>query len=991
MAFDGTLKFDTSIDKSGFESGLSNLGGIAKKGMAAVAGAITAATGAMAALGTKALEAYADYEQLTGGVATLFGAQDMSIEEYAQSVGKTVDAVKGDYDKLISAQDAVMSNAAEAFRTAGMSQNKYMDTVTSFSAALIASLGGDTAKAAEVADRAITDMADNANKMGSSMESIQNAYQGFAKQNYTMLDNLKLGYGGTKSEMERLLADAQKISGIEYNIDSYADVVEAIHVIQDQMGITGTTAREAAETISGSVAMTKAAFSNLLVGIADDEQDFEKLVNDLVESAAAAAGNILPRVETIIGGIGKLISSMSGVAADMIVGLTGYIPELISAGISLIGAVVNGISKNASAIAKAAMNAAMLLVNGLFSIGSDLLDLAAQLFVILADGVQAHLPELSEIASVMISQMAESLSEDLPLILSAGAMIIGSLVSVITENLPLIVTSALQIIQSLCDTLLTGENLQKLMEAGFALLMSVTQAIVDNLPLLIDIAIQILDFLCTELLAPDNLLKLLDAGITILTSLVDAIVDNLDELLIAAEQIITTFLKELWKPETQGKLLELGFKLLKKLIEGLGKVGGQLLGFAADLFGELKTTLENTDWAALGTAIVEGICSGLLDCDFVLSDYLDDFGENWLSGIKDVFGIHSPSKLMHDEVGEYLALGIGEGFADEAEKVGNTIVETVSGWTDQLADFVSGASEKVVSETKNAYDKLPESIRQPLEQGASQAVQWGTDMVGTAKEYAEQFLENIITFFSELPGKAKEWLDQTIDKVTQWASDLVKKGETAASDLVSKIENGISELPGKMLAAGRNVVEGLWNGITSMGGWLRDQISGFAGGIIDGFKESFGIASPSKVMRDSVGKYLAQGLGVGFTEEIPQIGKDALDALSELKLPDIDLNINADIPKPKVPRIDSDAVNLIRTFNNQPDSGMIQPSPTSEITNNNYYTTTNNRTNGAVPVINVHVHAETEMDGEKVAEIVAEKVDILQGETIEMDERGTVH
>ena len=250
MAFDGTLKFDTEIVTEGFKAGLEKIGSFAKKGMALVTGSVTAASGAMIALGKSALDAYADYEQLTGGVSTLFGTQDRSLEEYAASVGKSVDAARSEYDKLLQAQSDVLDNAAKAFKTAGLSQNEYMETVTSFSAALIASLGGDTLKAAEVADKAIVDMADNANKMGSSMESIQNAYQGFAKQNYTMLDNLKLGYGGTKSEMERLLADAEAISGVHYDIESYADVVEAIHVIQDEMGITGTTAKEAAETIS---------------------------------------------------------------------------------------------------------------------------------------------------------------------------------------------------------------------------------------------------------------------------------------------------------------------------------------------------------------------------------------------------------------------------------------------------------------------------------------------------------------------------------------------------------------------------------------------------------------------------------------------------------------------------------------------------------------------------------------------------------------------
>ena len=220
--------------------------------------AIAAGAAALGKVASEAISGYADYEQLVGGVETLFA----------------------------DSADVVQQYASNAFKTAGLSANEYMETVTSFSASLLQSLGGDTAKAAQVGDMAISDMADNANKMGSSMESIQNAYQGFAKQNYTMLDNLKLGYGGTKTEMERLLADASKLSGVEYNIDSLSDVYEAIHVVQEEMGITGTTAKEAYETISGSLATTKAAWSNLLVGIADENADFPALINNFVESAS---------------------------------------------------------------------------------------------------------------------------------------------------------------------------------------------------------------------------------------------------------------------------------------------------------------------------------------------------------------------------------------------------------------------------------------------------------------------------------------------------------------------------------------------------------------------------------------------------------------------------------------------------------------------------------------------------------------------------------
>ena len=694
MAFDGTLKFDTKIDDSGFSSGIGRLGSIAQSGMAAVAGAITAATGALAALGSQALTAYADYEQLTGGVATLFGAQDMSIEEYAQSVGKSVDAVRGEYDKLITAQDTVMQHASEAFRTAGLSQNEYMETVTSFSAALIASLDGDTVRAAEVADQAIIDMADNANKMGSSMESIQNAYQGFAKQNYTMLDNLKLGYGGTKGEMERLLADAQAISGVEYSIDSYADVIEAIHVIQDQMGITGTTSREASETISGSVAMTKAAFSNLMIGIADDSQDFDKLMDDLITSATAAAGNILPRIQTIIGGLGKLIKSGSGIVADLIVSIVEFLPGLIGAGVSMVKAIAQGFADNAPAILDALMEAAGTLIDGITEIAPVLWDLGMQIITTLAQSLMENLPEISEKAGEIITQIGQTLAEDLPVIIEAAYGIITALVNALTQNIGQIITAAVQIITAIVTALLNPDSITMLLNAGIELLKAIAKAIVDNLPLLIQTAISLITALCTDLMKPQNILALIETAIDILLTLVDGIIDNLDEILIACEMIITTIIEETLKPENLRKLLELGVSLLLKLIEGLCQVGGKLVGFAWDLFTELASTLANIDWAQLGIQIVEGICSGLLDCEFVLDDFLGDFGENWVSGIRDVFGIHSPSKVMREQVGRYLAEGVGEGFEAYMPRVSRSVTDLLHA---PESGIIPSATSNVVS------------------------------------------------------------------------------------------------------------------------------------------------------------------------------------------------------------------------------------------------------------------------------------------------------
>ncbi|MGQ7452363.1 hypothetical protein ACTGXK_02610 [Streptococcus suis] len=300
------------------------IGQLATKAGKVMATGLAIGITALAGLTGAATKHYAEYEQLVGGVETLFGAGGKSLEEYAQSVGKSVDEASGEYNKLMNAQENLLNKSKIAYKTAGLSANQYMETATSFSASLIQSVGGDTEKAAKLADQAIIDMSDNANKMGTSMESIQNAYQGFAKQNYTMLDNLKLGYGGTKEEMQRLLDDAEKISGIKYDISSFADVTEAIHVMQEQMGIAGTTSKEAASTISGSVGMVKAAWENFLTGMADPDQDFGELVGALTDSISVALGNIVPR---LVKALPRLIQGLSQVIQT----LAGYLPSILSA------------------------------------------------------------------------------------------------------------------------------------------------------------------------------------------------------------------------------------------------------------------------------------------------------------------------------------------------------------------------------------------------------------------------------------------------------------------------------------------------------------------------------------------------------------------------------------------------------------------------------------------------------------------------------------
>lgn len=298
---------------------------------------------AFVSLAKSSLEGYGNYEQLVGGVKTLFGTEAGSVEEYAQSVDQSVAEVTDKYNSLLRSQETVLKNARDSWKTTGLSANAYMETVTSFAASLVSSLGGDTEKAAQYADMALVDMSDNANKFGTDMTSIQYAYQGFAKQNYTMLDNLKLGYGGTKTEMERLVADAAALTDVQDKLGvtvdanslSFENIVAAIHVVQDNMGIMGTTSREAESTIQGSVNGMKAAWENFLTGMADPEQDFDALVQNLVQSIQTAASNIVPRLQeiipTLIEGLGELVDQLSPYVGETIEELAPTIKEALLA------------------------------------------------------------------------------------------------------------------------------------------------------------------------------------------------------------------------------------------------------------------------------------------------------------------------------------------------------------------------------------------------------------------------------------------------------------------------------------------------------------------------------------------------------------------------------------------------------------------------------------------------------------------------------------
>lgn len=317
-----------------------------------MADAAKAAGGALVNLGKQAIAGYAETEQLLGGVETLYGQKYKSAEEYAEKTGSTLEFAMSVFDKYSEREQTILDNAKNAYKTAGMSANEYMETVNGFAASLTSSLGKYEWQAANYAEMIVTDMADNSNKMGTSMESIQNAYSGFAKQNFTMLDNLKLGYGGTKEEMQRLLNKAEELAGYEFgslDINSFADVAEAIHIVQEEMGITGTTAAEAAGTISGSVATMKAAWKNLVVGFADGNADIDELLGTFMDSVKTVAGNVLPVVEKVLSSIfstleengPEMIASGVMLLAKLALGVVKAIPDIVAKIPEIVTAIVS--------------------------------------------------------------------------------------------------------------------------------------------------------------------------------------------------------------------------------------------------------------------------------------------------------------------------------------------------------------------------------------------------------------------------------------------------------------------------------------------------------------------------------------------------------------------------------------------------------------------------------------------------------------------------
>ena len=623
------------------------------KGLA-VAGA--AAATAVTALVSKSVGAFADYEQLTGGVETLFGAGGRSVEEYAQSVGKSVSDIQGKYDSLMSAQNVVLENANKAYMTAGMSANEYMDTVTGFSASLISSLGGDTNKAADYANSALVDMSDNANKMGTDMESIKNAYQGFAKQNYTMLDNLKLGYGGTQEEMKRLLSDAEKLTGQRYDISSFADITQAIHAIQTQMDITGTTAKEASTTISGSWGSLKAAFQNVLVGLTTGGDMFDQSLDALINTAVTFGQNIIPAIKGALSGIGYLIEGLAPVIGETIPPLINDLaPTLANSAVSLISSLVNGLTQSATQFSECLSNMIIVAVAGISSV----------------------VPQLLDAASKIVSNLMQGLTNSMPQIVNGAVTLIEGLVDGLVDNVPLLVMGAVQLVASLANGLIA--NLPRIIDAGVNLITGIVSASYSMMP------------------------QIIQNGMQLVVNLAVGLVRAIPQLIAALPRITGAIVKGF----KSVNWFDLGLQLIKSIWEGIKSIGSEMWNGVKEKTSELWGGVKNVVSEKLNNikSAYDAHGRGLKGATFAAIEGVKEYYRTGYDAINQLTG----GKLgeVVNAVGEKMEVVKGK-FSEAFGNVKNTVMTIFENIKNGITEKISAAVNKVKEIFGSIADKVSE-------------------------------------------------------------------------------------------------------------------------------------------------------------------------------------------------------------------------------------------------------------------------------------------
>lgn len=737
---------------------LSGAGAVLKVGFGAAMAGVSAATGAVSVFGKQAIDSYANYEQLVGGVEKLYG----------------------------DAADKIQQFADVAYKTSGMSANQYMETATSFSAALINSLGNDVDKAADMTDVAMRAISDNVNVFGSDFGSVQNAFQGFAKQNYTMLDNLKLGYGGTKAEMERLIADANEWGAANegasnLSIDSFADVITAIQQIQEKQGIAGATGLEAMTTIEGSANAVKAAWENVITAVGRGEglsEAFDGLVKSIFgeEEGKGFLNQIIPRIQTTMEGIGQFVATAAPYIADAIPQLiNAVIPSLIQAGLDLMSALGSALMDNIDVLLFAAGDVIEMLMNamleatsgetstvteifnwilGVFNENySQLFDVGAQILLNILNGIISSLPDLMFYATELLSSFGQMLIDNAPLLISACATLISTMAVGISDALPTLIPLAVELLMTIVSGLTS--NIGVLVQGAIALVMGLANGLMQALPLLIQQLPLLVSQICDAIVS--NLPLLISAATELIFGLIDCIISNLPAFLVAVGQILVEIgltilqtlpmyigyvqdiLSGIWERIVQyggqflSKVGEIGKNILDAVVKFLSELPskmaywagyaiGQFIKFFMELPSKIKTIWNN---------VIAGAAEFITNFKTKGVESAKGFFTSIVDGLKDL-----PRKVI--EIGGNIVKGIWQGISD--------------GWT-WLTDSIKNLADNLLQGVKDAL-----GIESPSKEFA-----WVGKMVDEG--FAKGLMDN-----AYLVDSAMSSLDPTINGGTVYST-----------------------------------------------------------------------------------------------------------------------------------------------------------------------------------------------------------------------------
>lgn len=690
-----------TADSSDFDSKMGGVSegfsGISAKAVAVgnlISDAVEKAGSMIVDLAKEAVNGYADYEQLVGGVQKLYGNMGQSLEEYAEANGGMTDKVKAQWQQLEDAQNLVLKNANEAYKNAGMSANEYMETATSFSAALISSLNGDTVKAAEQTEVAMEAISDNVNTFGSNMEDVTNAFKGFSKQNYTMLDNLKLGYGGTQEEMKRLISDANTYAksigkASNLSISSFSDIVTAIELIQEKQSIAGTTAREAATTISGSIQMTKTAWENLVAGLGNKDADLSSLINNVVTSAETVFNNVLPIAEQALIGIGNFVATIIPTVVDKIPSmLSAVLPSLVSSAGQLVTSLAQAFMTGVPALMQTGVELLQSLASGMAENVSTLLEKALPMLVEFSANLRANAGEMISAGLELIVQLAQGIIDALPTIIETVPTIIDNIVNIVNDNAP------------------------KMIETGLQLIVMLVSGLIQAMPVIIENMPKIIKCIWDTISA----VNWLNLGSQIITAFKNGIVALIPALKSAG-----------------GSIKDGIINAIKALPQGLSNI-------AKNAAKSMVTAFKSVDWKALGLNIIKGLVNGIKNNVTLVVKAIKSVAQSALGAIKDFFGIHSPSTVMRDQIGKMIDEGWAEGIEGNSyavevatkstgEKVQKTAAEQVAEINSKiydLYDYGGGAADLLAEKFQTAYAQVGDASA--IEYASNSVVQYAYDL-----------------------------------------------------------------------------------------------------------------------------------------------------------------------------------------------------------------------------------------------------------------------